>query len=184
MNEIKQEMKLKQLKISFIEDKQNKCKSISKIKEKYLQRNCAHGNKPSSKEPLMRERKCWIRGSDYRVGTQEVWQRKAWWSQCEREQCGRKRRTSQTAEWRDKIQTMRIGSNPTTLWSGSRCGVRGQNISVEKTRKVRRHRTDKLRSKHQLIPYSAITIHIFTVPYLQNNNKLKAQWNEYLRFYE
>lgn len=72
MNEVKQGMKLKQLKTSIIQNERIKCKGISKRKEKYLQRNCAHGNKPSSKEPLMWERKCWIRGSDYRVGTQEV----------------------------------------------------------------------------------------------------------------
>lgn len=72
MNEVKQEMKLMQLKKSIIQDKRINAKSISKRKENYLQRNCAHGNKPSSKEPLMWERKCWIRGSDYRVGTQEV----------------------------------------------------------------------------------------------------------------
>lgn len=33
MNEVKQEMKLKQLKISIIQDKRIKCKSISKRKE-------------------------------------------------------------------------------------------------------------------------------------------------------
>ena len=49
----------------------------------------------------MWERKSWIQGGSYRVGTQEreEWQREAWWSQSERERGGRLRRTCQTAGW-------------------------------------------------------------------------------------
>lgn len=77
MNEVKQnEIKSKTLSVSVIQEAhtvfntQEHTQNEEEINKTAMR--IANGDKPSSKGSWMWERVCWIQGSGYRVGTQEV----------------------------------------------------------------------------------------------------------------